>query len=140
MLNHHSYAFFFLMRRRPPRSTRTDTLFPYTTLFRSPGFEFDERTIFGDVGDAAVELGADRILGRRAFPRIALELLHAQRDTLRIAVDADDLHLHRLADAHHLRRVTDALVAELGHVEQAVDAAQAHELTAYAPGFDAALR
>src|SRR3546814_3257939 len=29
--------FFFLMRRRPPRSTRTDTLFPYTTLFRSIG-------------------------------------------------------------------------------------------------------
>src|SRR3546814_15102451 len=26
---------FFVMRRRPPRSTRTDTLFPYTTLFRS---------------------------------------------------------------------------------------------------------
>src|SRR3546814_5539363 len=30
------YAFVFLMIRRPPRSTRTDTLFPYTTLFRSP--------------------------------------------------------------------------------------------------------
>src|SRR3546814_10470525 len=29
-------VFVFLMRRRPPRSTRTDTLFPYTTLFRSP--------------------------------------------------------------------------------------------------------
>src|SRR3546814_16010447 len=29
------YSFFFLMIRRPPRSTRTDTLFPYTTLFRS---------------------------------------------------------------------------------------------------------
>src|SRR3546814_16147099 len=29
-----SYVF-FLMIRRPPRSTRTDTLFPYTTLFRS---------------------------------------------------------------------------------------------------------
>src|SRR3546814_14403453 len=29
-------VFFFLMIRRPPRSTRTDTLFPYTTLFRSP--------------------------------------------------------------------------------------------------------
>src|SRR3546814_20660869 len=28
--------FFFLSKRRPPRSTRTDTLFPYTTLFRSP--------------------------------------------------------------------------------------------------------
>src|SRR3546814_14139742 len=30
-------AFFFLMIRRPPRSTRIDTLFPYTTLFRSGG-------------------------------------------------------------------------------------------------------
>src|SRR3546814_11135125 len=34
--------FFFLMIRRPPRSTRTDTLFPYTTLFRS------EEAWFGD--------------------------------------------------------------------------------------------
>src|SRR3546814_10456423 len=30
------YCIFFVMIRRPPRSTRTDTLFPYTTLFRSP--------------------------------------------------------------------------------------------------------
>src|SRR3546814_19947701 len=29
------FYIFFLMIRRPPRSTRTDTLFPYTTLFRS---------------------------------------------------------------------------------------------------------
>src|SRR3546814_8353714 len=29
------FVFFCLMIRRPPRSTRTDTLFPYTTLFRS---------------------------------------------------------------------------------------------------------
>src|SRR3546814_19631903 len=33
--------FFFLMIRRPPRSTRTDTLFPYTTLFRSDGDGYD---------------------------------------------------------------------------------------------------
>src|SRR3546814_8158382 len=37
--------FFFLMIRRPPRSTRTDTLFPYTTLFRAESvrraFEID---------------------------------------------------------------------------------------------------
>src|SRR3546814_8131143 len=32
-----TFVFFFVMLRRPPRSTRTDTLFPYTTLFRSPG-------------------------------------------------------------------------------------------------------
>src|SRR3546814_19204513 len=32
-----SSLFFFLIIRRPPRSTRTDTLLPYTTLFRSAG-------------------------------------------------------------------------------------------------------
>src|SRR3546814_6940653 len=32
------------MRRRPPRSTRTDTLFPYTTLFRS----YVRRTVIGE--------------------------------------------------------------------------------------------
>src|SRR3546814_18198759 len=37
------YLFFFLMTRRPPRSTRTDTLFPYTTLFRSLGVGADVR-------------------------------------------------------------------------------------------------
>src|SRR3546814_2061809 len=33
---------FILMIPRPPRSTRTDTLFPYTTLFRSPGAVADQ--------------------------------------------------------------------------------------------------
>src|SRR3546814_10089834 len=33
------YFFFFLTIRRPPRSTRTYTLFPYTTLFRSAPFQ-----------------------------------------------------------------------------------------------------
>src|SRR3546814_12617079 len=33
------FTVFVLMIRRPPRSTRTDTLFPYTTLFRSPAVE-----------------------------------------------------------------------------------------------------
>src|SRR3546814_5638057 len=33
------------MIRRPPRSTRTDTLFPYTTLFRSPSAENSYRNL-----------------------------------------------------------------------------------------------
>src|SRR3546814_11349012 len=37
VLNFILVYFFFFMVRRPPRSTRTDTLFPYTTLFRSDG-------------------------------------------------------------------------------------------------------
>src|SRR3546814_13644983 len=49
-----SFLFFFLMIRRPPRSTRTDTLFPYTTLFRSMVLKLDRRgiamrLIFGDL-------------------------------------------------------------------------------------------
>src|SRR3546814_10525524 len=35
------------MIRRPPRSTRTDTLFPYTTLFRSQGGQAETATRFG---------------------------------------------------------------------------------------------
>src|SRR3546814_963091 len=37
------FSFFFLMIRRPPRSTRTDTLFPYTTLFRSSLLGTDDK-------------------------------------------------------------------------------------------------
>src|SRR3546814_18321384 len=40
--------FFFLMIRRPPRSTRTDTLFPYTTLFRSRFRDVDEHLALVD--------------------------------------------------------------------------------------------
>src|SRR3546814_19124325 len=46
--SHRSFMFFFfLMIRRPPRSTRTDTLFPYTTLFRSgPVYSADGKTLY----------------------------------------------------------------------------------------------
>src|SRR3546814_14157450 len=40
-----SLCFFFLIIRRPPRSTRIDTLFPYTTLFRSPVVALDPGTL-----------------------------------------------------------------------------------------------
>src|SRR3546814_19873665 len=40
----YNVVFFFLMIRRPPRTTRTDTLFPYTTLFRSPFSRVDDVT------------------------------------------------------------------------------------------------
>src|SRR3546814_10182347 len=44
------------MRRRPPRSTRTDTLFPYTTLFRSEQRQHQDR---GDAHQPIMDLGAD---------------------------------------------------------------------------------
>src|SRR3546814_1084539 len=44
------FFFFFLMIRRPPRSTRTDTLFPYTTLFRSIHTKIDNiRVVRGEL-------------------------------------------------------------------------------------------
>src|SRR3546814_1437391 len=48
------------MLRRPPRSTRTDTLFPYTTLFRSDVL-CNREIKFRHFLDAARELGADAI-------------------------------------------------------------------------------
>src|SRR3546814_15062075 len=48
--------FFFLMLRRPPRSTRTDPLFPYTTLFRSRHQQDDHvLAVEEDAGDADAE-------------------------------------------------------------------------------------
>src|SRR3546814_2577375 len=48
------------MRRRPPRSTRTDTLFPYTTLFRSHERRgsFCQPVVGAPAGDAAHRDGA----------------------------------------------------------------------------------
>src|SRR3546814_19214217 len=74
------YLFFFLMIRRPPRSTRTDTLFPYTTLFRSLlsdktlrsrlGNEIAKTDVKGVLhDDAKTALGnLDERFGKRALP------------------------------------------------------------------------
>src|SRR3546814_6821837 len=60
------FLLFFLMIRRPPRSTRTDTLFPYTTLFRS---ELTGHDIFSSL----LALGH----GRETIQGLAPALLHA---------------------------------------------------------------
>src|SRR6185312_14514602 len=88
------------------------------------GLQLHEGAVVGDVGDAAGELGAHRVLGFHAVPRVGLELLHAERDALGVGVDLDDLHLDRVAHREHLARVVDALPAHVGDVQQAVDAAE----------------
>src|SRR3546814_4029842 len=68
------------MRRRPPKSTRTDTLFPYTTLFRSIG-----QQRIGHLDVAGREIGLELIFeaaGDRALdaqPRAAQFVRKAQR-------------------------------------------------------------
>src|SRR3546814_14072382 len=79
------FVFFFLMIRRPPRSTRTDTLFPYTSLFRS-----------------AVELGLRRLelvaeaghLGQQRRGILALRLGLADRLAARVAQVLQLLRTH----------------------------------------------
>src|SRR3546814_6560052 len=57
------FFLFFLMIRRPPRSTRTDTLFPYTTLFRSRvgvGDQYLVGILVPDVVDVLGIMAVDR--------------------------------------------------------------------------------
>src|SRR5476649_2234961 len=93
------------------------------------GLQFHEGAIVGDVGNAALELGADRILGLDALPRIVQQLLHAERNAVGLVVDLDDLDLHRLADGQHFGRVIDPAPGDIGDVQQAVDAAEIDERT-----------
>src|SRR3546814_14246049 len=53
------------MLRRPPRSTRTDTLFPYTTLFRS--LAVAERLAGGDAQLLVDQIDAGDFFGHRVF-------------------------------------------------------------------------
>src|SRR3546814_6940693 len=63
------------MRRRPPRSTRTDTLLPYTTLFRceivAAADEFDVAGATVDLGGDPVIVGPEQEFGSEAFGMLA---------------------------------------------------------------------
>src|SRR3546814_6602990 len=59
------------MRLRPPRSTRTDTLFPYTTLFRSPEAR--------QVGEVVADSGLEDSLGGRLGEGRGVAAVGAQR-------------------------------------------------------------
>src|SRR3546814_16957859 len=79
------YLFFFLMIRPPPRSTRPDSLVPYTTLFRSPGGEgagAAQQAVIADADDVRPQRaeGIALIGARRGGPHGGGRVLVAQRD------------------------------------------------------------
>src|SRR3546814_16783920 len=84
--------FFFVLIRRPPRSTRTDTLFPYTTLVRSEQLA-DER-----------DVTEERYLLQGA-PLVVVEQ----------AADADDLSIVDGDRGLDLALVEDEVVEVVGH-------------------------
>src|SRR3546814_11858430 len=60
----YKWCIFFLILRRPPRSTRTDTLFPYTTLFRSAIAALEARELDGEKPRAgALDVLAQHVWG-----------------------------------------------------------------------------
>src|SRR3546814_7490376 len=75
------------MIRRPPRSTRTDTLFPYTTLFRS---DIEDLALAG-VGRRRdiLEIGADQLEARRLIADRRQITIGAER----VAMKGDGCHL-----------------------------------------------
>src|SRR3546814_5946608 len=109
------FVFFFLMIRRPPRSTRTDTLFPYTTLVRSlipRALEILERETeervageqFRDPGGR----GPLRLeVGKPGRDLVAVDAIGASVGLRAFGVD-DDRVRHRVP--HDLGDIADAIV------------------------------
>src|SRR3546814_4579940 len=98
------------MTRRPPRSTRTDTLFPYTTLFRSvrhaDDIGFVEVAPVGVHRDAAIRLAAGRCVVTNLAREDIVTALAALAETIIL-----ELHQHHRremvveqCDVHILRR------------------------------------
>src|SRR5206468_11978780 len=92
-----------------------------------PGRQLDQGAVVSNVGSTTAELGAGRIFEIYTLPRIGLELLHAERDALRLGIEANDLNLDGLADGQRLRRMIDAAPGNVGDMEQPIDAAEIDE-------------
>src|SRR3546814_2058304 len=112
--------FFFILIRRPPRSTRTDTLFPYTTLCRSAamppilpaadeeGLDADRAFLRGEREDIRIAhaVGVDRLAaldeGERLEP---------------IAQDRGKLAIHLVGRGFHLRTELGLYIGRLAREE-----------------------
>src|SRR3546814_17585195 len=90
------------MIRRPPRSTRTDTLFPYTTLFRSsrPGSR------------AATHM--PQVRGQRGKTMSANPIDHADAFDTYLPIDIDDAELERILEKAELPALLAALAKLTG--------------------------
>ena len=84
------------------------------------GKDLDEGSERDDLGHAPLDDVVLVVALHHLLPRIALGLLETERDALAIAVDVENLDLHRLADVEHLGRMVDMRPRELGDVDEAV--------------------
>src|SRR3546814_5457524 len=106
------------MIRLPPRSTRTDTLFPYTTLFRSGGLHLDHQRL------AFVHRHAARLADRLQAPFLRQAALvhgmaglvqhaHDGRHEVVLVVARGDAHVIGHAAAEGVQRDVEAAMTEI---------------------------
>src|SRR3546814_15008241 len=103
------------MIRRPPRSTRTYTLFPYTTLFRSVGVELDDRParlhegpvqLLQELGRLAALLGAVCLPLLLNLDALAVQHLHEAAEEVEDVEDRRRIEFRTL-EAHAPHRLGD---------------------------------
>src|SRR3546814_7972969 len=107
---------FFLVIRRPPRTTRTDTLFPYTTLFRSRR---------ADDVDAAVEGEHHRLLGRlEQRPRHDVEthVAEGRSDDVGTAIVRSEEHTSELQSLMRISYAVFCLKKKNDNIRQHIEA------------------
>src|SRR3546814_1671701 len=126
---------FCLMRRRPPRSTRTDTLFPYTTLFRSAlrlaarshidvaiGFGVGRRdhprdVAVGDQRDAAADRSEEHTSELQSLMRISYAVFCLKKkSTAQIADSYLPSHCRPQCAAHSQHAATPTILKLLPHL------------------------
>src|SRR3546814_13747972 len=104
---------FFLMIRRPPRSTRTDTLFPYTTLFRSHAASSAADLRIEHVSDAANGGDRRRTIVRRQLAAQAADQ-HVDAAVAAVAHAGAGQFAQPFAGADALREIGRASCRERG--------------------------
>src|SRR5688572_24277886 len=86
-------------------------------------FDLDERAELGEVAHLALDARTHRVLLGELVPRVALDLLEAQRDAPCRRIHAEHHRVDVVADVEDLRRVLDALAPRhLGDVDEPLDA------------------
>src|SRR3546814_13535706 len=108
-------CFVFLMIRRPPRSTRTDTLFPYTTLFRS------DRALIASLSVPLPVFGRNQ--GNIAAARSEIQSAEARRNSVLANTQAEIANA-RAALAAAEARVTALEGSGIGQAREALRLAQ----------------
>src|SRR3546814_6639077 len=89
---------FFLRIRRPPRSTRTDTLFPYTTLFRSHAFRRQMQQDHGQFDRWRLDVRQLPVL----VPGVRCEEIYSQTKAAQGAQEGIDAFFPPYFPHHHL--------------------------------------